>query len=76
MSNIGNRWGFSSYLPLLGNDPSPALPLPGEGVRGWCILVPPPGKGEVRWGSILRSRNLSMLETRKSAYGQALGVQA
>ena len=109
MSNIGNRWGFSSYLPLLGNAlsptfpllgddssptfplledapsptfpllgdaPSPTLPLPGEGVRGWCILVPPPSKGEVRWGSILHSRNLAMFETHTNADGQTLGVKA
>ena len=59
-----------------GRDPTPTLPLPGEGVREWCVLVPPPGKGEVRWGSILRSRIWAMLEIRKSAYGQVLGVKA
>jgi hypothetical protein len=64
------------FLGWVGRDPTPTLPLPGKGVRGRCVLVPPPGKGEVRWGSILRSRSLAMLETRKSAYAQALGVKA
>ena len=72
-SKICRSWGMSEWNR---RDPTPTLLLPGEGVREWCVLVPPPGKGEVRWGSILRSRIWAMLEIRKSAYGQALGVNA
>ena len=40
------------FLGCAGRDPTPTLPLPEEGVREWCVLVSPPGKGEVRWGSV------------------------
>ena len=71
---VRTKLSWTHYLRE--DDPTPTLPLPGEGVREWRVLVPPPGKGEVRLGSILRSRIWAMLEIRKSAYGQALGVNA
>ncbi|MBU6955031.1 endonuclease domain-containing protein [Hahella sp. HN01] len=40
------------------NDPTPTLPLPGEGVRRPDAVTPPPGKGEAGRGSYFQPQSL------------------